>query len=37
VADPPADFDYELWLGPAPKKPYQAHRGLYHFRWFWDY
>ncbi len=37
VSDPPADFDYDLWLGPAPKRPYQAHRGLYHFRWFWDY
>ena len=37
VADPPSGFDYDLWLGPAPKKPYQAHRGLYHFRWFWDY
>jgi predicted dehydrogenase len=37
VENPPADFDYDLWLGPAPKKPYQKHRGLYHFRWFWDY
>jgi predicted dehydrogenase len=37
VGTPPADFDYDLWLGPAPKKPYQQHRGLYHFRWFWDY
>jgi predicted dehydrogenase len=37
VTNPPADFDYDLWLGPAPKRPYQAHRGLYHFRWFWDY
>jgi predicted dehydrogenase len=37
VEDPPADFDYDMWLGPAPKKPYQKHRGLYHFRWFWDY
>jgi predicted dehydrogenase len=33
----PADFDYDMWLGPAPKRPYQPHRGLYHFRWFWDY
>ncbi len=33
----PAGFDYDLWLGPAPKRPYQPHRGLYHFRWFWDY
>jgi predicted dehydrogenase len=37
VTDPPPGFDYDLWLGPAPKKPYQKHRGLYHFRWFWDY
>jgi predicted dehydrogenase len=37
ATDVPSDFDYDLWLGPAPKRPYQAHRGLYHFRWFWDY
>jgi predicted dehydrogenase len=37
VSDPPTGFDYDMWLGPAPKRPYQAHRGLYHFRWFWDY
>jgi predicted dehydrogenase len=33
----PSDFDYEMWLGPAPKRPYNKMRGLYHFRWFWDY
>jgi len=37
VSDPPTGFDYDMWLGPAPKKPYTAHRGIYHFRWFWDY
>ena len=37
VENPPADLDYDMWLGPAPKKPYQNHRALYHFRWFWDY
>jgi predicted dehydrogenase len=37
VTDPPPDFDYDMWLGPAEKKPYRAHRGLYHFRWFWDF
>src|SRR6476659_3918952 len=37
VEDPPPGFDYDMWLGPAPKRPYQEHRGLYHFRWFWDY
>lgn len=34
---PPSDMDYEMWLGPAPKRPYNPHRSLYHFRWFWDY
>lgn len=37
MEDPPSNFDYEMWLGPAPKRPYRNHRGLYHFRWFWDY
>jgi predicted dehydrogenase len=37
VENPPADLNYDLWLGPAPKKPFQKHRALYHFRWFWDY
>ncbi len=37
VENPPADLDYEMWLGPALKRPYQNHRALYHFRWFWDY
>ncbi|MBC8166071.1 MAG: Gfo/Idh/MocA family oxidoreductase, partial [Bryobacteraceae bacterium] len=34
---PPSDFDYDMWLGPAPKRPYNPKRGIYHFRWFWDY
>lgn len=33
----PSDFDYNMWLGPAPARPYNKRRGLYHFRWFWDY
>jgi predicted dehydrogenase len=37
VSDPPTGFDYDMWQGPVAKKPFQAHRGLYHFRWFWDY
>jgi len=37
IENQPADFDYDLWLGPSPKTPYQKHRGLYHFRWFWNY
>jgi len=36
-ATAPRDFDYDMWLGPAPKRPFNKHRGIYHFRWFWDY
>ncbi|MEJ7604944.1 MAG: Gfo/Idh/MocA family oxidoreductase [Bryobacteraceae bacterium] len=36
-ATAPSEFDYDMWLGPAPKRPYNPRRGLYHFRWFWDY
>jgi len=34
--DPPADLDWDAWLGPAPARKYNPNRGLYHFRWFWD-
>ena len=33
----PSGFNYDMWLGPALARPYNPHRGLYHFRWFWDY
>ncbi len=36
-SDPPPDLDYDMWLGPAPKRPYNPNRAIYHFRWFWDY
>ena len=36
-SEPPADLDYDLWLGPAPLRRYNKNRSLYHFRWFWDY
>lgn len=34
---PPDGFDWDMFLGPAPQRPYNPNRGLYHFRWFWDY
>src|SRR5262249_53416021 len=34
---PPADLDWDFWLGPAPARPYNPNRAIYHFRWFWDY
>jgi len=33
----PAHFDYDNWLGPAPKKPYHPHRTHGTFRGYWDY
>lgn len=36
-AHPPTEMNYDLWLGPAPKRQYNPNRSLYHFRWFWDY
>lgn len=35
--NPPADFDWDAWLGPAPKKAYNKNRAFYRFRWFYDY
>ncbi len=35
--EPPDGFDWEAWLGPAPKVPYNKNRGFYRFRWFYDY
>jgi predicted dehydrogenase len=35
--DPPLGLDWDRWLGPAPKVPYNPNRCLYKFRWFWDY
>ncbi len=33
----PKELDYEMWLGPAPYKPYNAHRVHSTFRGYWDY
>jgi myo-inositol 2-dehydrogenase/D-chiro-inositol 1-dehydrogenase len=33
----PSELDYEMWLGPAPYKPYNAHRVHGTFRGYWDY
>ncbi len=33
----PEHVDYDMWLGPAPEKPFNTNRFHYNFRWFWDY
>ncbi|HLN27852.1 MAG TPA: Gfo/Idh/MocA family oxidoreductase [Gemmataceae bacterium] len=35
--DPPKDFDWDAWLGPAPQIRYNRNRAFYRFRWFYDY
>jgi myo-inositol 2-dehydrogenase / D-chiro-inositol 1-dehydrogenase len=36
-AAPPAELDYDAWLGPAPDRAYNKYRVHYLFRFFWDY
>ncbi|MDR1860519.1 MAG: Gfo/Idh/MocA family oxidoreductase [Bacteroidales bacterium] len=33
----PTGVDYDMWLGPAPKRPFNRNRFHFTFRWFWDY
>lgn len=33
----PTELDYDMWLGPAPYKPYNSLRVHENFRGYWDY
>ncbi len=33
----PEGVDYDMWLGPAAKRPFNPNRFHFTFRWFWDY
>jgi predicted dehydrogenase len=33
----PDKVDYNLWLGPAPERPFNHNRFHYNWHWFWDY
>ena len=35
-SEPPATLHYDMWLGPAPLRPYNEKRGHYNWHWFWD-
>jgi predicted dehydrogenase len=34
ITEPPANVDYDLWCGPAPKLPFMNSR--FHFHWRWN-
>jgi predicted dehydrogenase len=33
----PAGVHYDLWLGPAPSRPFNENHFHYHWHWFWEY
>lgn len=37
ITNPPSGLDWDLYLGPAPKVPFQRDRFGFNFRWFSDY
>jgi predicted dehydrogenase len=37
VATPPADLNWDMWLGQAPKVEYREKRCHYEFRWWYEY
>ena len=36
-SDPPSSVDYDFWLGPARKRPFNRNRFHFNFRWYFDY
>lgn len=36
-SDPPAGVDYDMWMGSAPKRPFNVNRFHGRWRWFHDY
>ncbi len=35
--NPPATLNWDLWLGPGPKVPFNANLHPYNWHWFWDF
>ncbi len=33
----PPGVNYDMWLGPATKRPFNENRFHFNFRWYWDY
>lgn len=36
-SEPPKDLNYDLWVGPAPMRPYQSNMIPSHWRWFFAF
>lgn len=36
-SEPPAGFDYDTWVGPAPMLPFQSNRHHYTWHWWYDF
>lgn len=35
--EPPEGVDYDMWVGPAPLKPFNPTRFHYNWHWIWDF
>jgi predicted dehydrogenase len=37
ITTPPAQFDFNMWLGPAPLQAFHENLHPYNWHWFWDF